>query len=176
MPVESEKVVAANFTVLQHASALQLMVQITRNIDNKQILTGGLCNETVVERSFVWEYGVFRNEDVKVDVRRIPMVVLRKRIPLQDHQDKSQMRLHSFTFKYYSPWSIASSKRKGAMGDEMLLRQHSRNLSIASTLKYRHHHTRHLFLFNPHADMIASFVMMEILHVMYDKAVYLSDD
>ena len=45
---------------------------------------------------------------------------------------------------------------------------------------YRYHHTRHLFLSNDHADVAgASYIMMEVVQVnevMYDTALYLSDE
>ena len=95
------KVLAANVKVPQQPSAPALKMEMINKIEDKQILTGEPCHETMVERFAVSENGSIQKEEVKVEGRIIPMTDLRRRI-LQDHEDKHLMWCHPSTYSAYS--------------------------------------------------------------------------
>ena len=146
-------------------------MEMTNKIEDKQILTGEPCHETMVERFVVLENGSIQKEEVKVEVD--PMMDLRRRI-LQEHEDKHRMRCHPSTYSAYSTMERCQlEKELPGMGEEVS--DEATQLELADRL-YRYHHTRHLFLPNDHADVAGASYMMEVVQVMYDTALYLSDE
>ena len=45
-----------------------------------------------------------------------------------------------------------------------------------ATRLYGHHHTRLLIISNDHADLLGKSYLMEVLQVVYDTAMFLTDD
>ena len=67
------KVLSANVKVPQQLSAPALKVEMINKIEDKQILIGELCHETMVERFAVSENGAIQKE---VSLRDLPTSIM----------------------------------------------------------------------------------------------------
>ena len=67
------KVLSANVKVPQQLSAQALKMEMTNKIEDKQILTGEPCHETMVERFAVSENGAIQKE---VSLRDLPTSIM----------------------------------------------------------------------------------------------------
>ena len=165
------KVLAANVKVPQQPSALALKMEMTNKIEDKQILTGQPCHETMVERFVVSENGSIQKEEVKVEGRIIPTMDLRRRI-LQDHEDKHLMRCHPSTYSAYSTMERCQlEKELSAMGEEVF----DEATQPEPPIQVPPYKTS-LPVQRPRRCGRRIIYMMGVVQLMYDTALCLSDE
>ena len=125
--------------------------------------------------SFTLSNGEVERKEVEVHGRRVPMLDLRKRI-LEKHEKNGLMRhLPEDLLEYASMSREELTDRLTRIGEWTPASKDMEECDLADRL-YRYEHTRLLILANDHADVLGRGYLMEVLQVVYDPAIHVTDE
>ena len=156
-------------------SISEIKKDISDAITSGRYLQGKQCKGSVTVR-YTNKKGEIKCEELEVHGQKIPLRELRKHI-LQCHEKEGFMHDHPKALEEY-----ASMDRADLVKGLQQLNEYNdtedfdtQNFELATRL-YSYHHTRLLLLGTDHADLLGSSYLLEVVQVVYDPALYLSDE
>lgn len=103
---------------------------------------------------------------------KVPMIELRQRL-LRNHEDMGLMRKRTAVLEEYASLSRDDLKQRLTHLGEFVA--DTEDTTDLCTRLYQYEHTRLLLLANDHADILGHEYMMEVVQVVYDTALFLTD-
>lgn len=152
----------------------QIKSSIREAVESGRYTPGEECTGTVLCR-YKLSNGKVRTEKIPVHGRKIPMIEVRRRL-LQRHEEANLMRDHVRSLQEY-----ASMPREEVVSSLEAIGEHDdttddTDVSELSSRLYIFRHTRLLLLGHDHADLLGHSYLVEVIKVVYDQAMHLTDD
>ena len=121
------------------------------------------------------ENGQVVNKEIHVHGQKIPLIDVRRRL-LKRHEAAGLMREHVLSLEEYA--SLPREElilQLTELGEHETAHDGKEDFELSTQL-YIYHHTRLLFLGHDHADLLGHNYLMEVVQVVYDKALFLTDN
>ena len=153
----------------------EIKEDIRQAVNEGRYLQGEECKGTVLV-SYTNKNGEVERVEVEVHGSKIPLIELRKHL-LQRHEEEGYMRNHTRELEEYVSMERADVVAELVKLDEFDKVEDTKlETHELATRLYNYHHTRLLLLGNDHADLLGHSHLLEVIQVVYDPALFVSDE